>query len=256
MKVWAFLFFLFFTSCFSFFKLKNKETNFQAKLGKEDYEFFLQGLTKSLFNNNQIEIRELGGEQLKYINSLTRNIFESNSLLYDIGSTIPQVKFYLIKDSRPFYFSLPGYQVFVSTSILKKYIQNESYLICLLAYELFRSRFGIYPKNFIPPIHYGSLEKIISFTRIPVDEKIKLHEWSAYAITRARLDHNIYIQWIQLHNRSYNDFNFHYQDRSLALKEELMLKKFIIKNFGNKIFSSVEFKSSPRFYQFVSSTNL
>jgi hypothetical protein len=252
MKVWASLIFLItLSSCLSLFQKKNEQINFDQKLTTEDYSQFMQGLTKSLMNNQQISMKELKGEQANYINTLAKNIFEANSLLFKIEGNVPEVKFYIIKDPRPFYFSLPGYQIFVSNTILKKFVQNESYLICLLTYELFRSRFNIYPKVFVPPVHYGSLEKIISFTRIAVDEKIKLHEWSAYAITRARLDHNLYIQWIQLHNRSYNEFNFHYQDRSLALKEELMLKKFVIKNFGNKIFGSVEFKSSPQFYSFL-----
>ncbi|MDH4467765.1 MAG: hypothetical protein QE271_06875 [Bacteriovoracaceae bacterium] len=249
---WAFSFFamISLTSCFSFLKTKEINRGENSKLQEKDYLEYLSHLNLSLLNNNQVKIKKLDGKSLKYINNLAHNLLDANELMFGLPDVMPNVQVYLIKDNRPFHFSLPGYQIFISTGILDKYIQNESYLMCLLIYELLRARFDIYQKHFAPPVHYGSVEQVVSLARIPAEEKIKLHEWSAYALTRAKLDHNIYIQWIQLHNRSYNDFNFHYQDRSLALKEELMLKKFVISQFGNKIFGNVEFKSSPEFYQF------
>lgn len=183
-----------------------------------------------------------------YLNSNIDKILLNNELFF---KNLKNVKINILKDERPYYFSLPQNEIYISTGLFKKYINHESELMSVLTYEMIRLEKKIYNKSMIIPTGYLSLERILSMNRISFEIKNELHKWSFYILKRSGFDASIYLSWLQILNRNTIDFQVLLGDTSSISREETMFKKFLVDI--NEALSLQEGKtsSSADFYKFI-----
>lgn len=170
----------------------------------------------------------------------------SSNELFFTKKTMPQ--FHIIKDLRPFHFSLPGRKIFLSVGLLSKYIKNEGLLASVLTYELIRSEKLLYPPVMVIPFGFLETEQILSLLRLPFEMKMKIHKWSFHSLRRSGIDPDFYLSWLQIQNRNNLDFMMQLGDTNAIAREETVFKLFLValgKRMKKKDYSS------PKFYQFI-----
>lgn len=200
-------------------------------------------------------------EQKKYLKGLCNIIFNSNKEFFGDSAYYPN--FYILKDKRPFVFSLPRGHIFLSTGLIKKYIRYEELLVSLLSYEIIKNNKLIYKKETLVPIDYYELDRIIYLTKVPVEIKFEINQWAYYLLKRSKRDASAYLAWIQVQNKNALDFVTHLGDTQDISREEFLFKNFIVskgivKNStssdGNiEEDKSIEKNSSTNFYSFLKS---
>lgn len=233
---------------------KNKK--FEVSLGQyekyddKDYTDHLESLKFPY-------LASVGGKQIKldrqrqaYLKGALEKIVKNNELFFtkDFETNI-----YIIDDSTPFHFSLPGKNIFISSGLIKKYIKNEKILYCLLAYELIISEKNIYRKRIIIPTGAVSTRRILSLLRLGINEKVEIHKWAFYILKRIGIDSDNYLSWLQIQNRNSIDFSLQLGDIGSISREESLFKAFIIKNTEKKKKEKKYEGSSKEFYTFVKS---
>jgi hypothetical protein len=223
------------------------------KYEKNDYIEQLKKFEDYYINSSDIKTVELYSDEIKYIlEKIISRISKNNELFFE---DTKDVKVTIINTSKTFHFSLPGHRIFLSLGLLKKYLKNEGLLVAVLAYELARSEKNIYNKNVIVPTGYLSSERILTVTRINVENKVNIHKWAYYLMKRAGFDGNIYLTWIQTQNRNSIDFNLQLGDLRSISKEESLFKSFLIKYNKKTIYDFNKPKSSKMFYRFINRMN-
>jgi hypothetical protein len=242
-----------FTACSHFFvsdeSLEDQLQDYQVIDG-EDYLSHYEYLGTVLKNTRNIRFLSLDKQSKEYLNRLIKQLTSVNSLFFK-ESLDYQLK--VIKDKRPFHFSLPNRVIFMSTGLIQKYIKNESLLVGVLLYDIIKAEKGVFKKQLLYPKGFISIEDLVSFLRIDTDKKINIHKWTYYLMRRTPFDEEVYLFWLQTQNRSYLDFSLHLGDTSSIFKEEHKVKEFVIQNYRNKK-SKRNFKNSSRgFYQFLNS---
>jgi hypothetical protein len=164
---------------------------------------------------------------------------------------LKSLKINIIRDERPYYFSLPQNEIYVSTGLFKKYINHESELMSVIAYEMIRLEKKIYNKAMIIPTGYLTVERILSMNRIGYEIKNELHKWSFYILKRSGYDASIYLSWLQILNRNTIDFQGLLGDTSSISREESMFKKFLVDIKEAVSIEEGKTSSSPDFYKFI-----
>lgn len=257
MKVFVFFLIFILSSC-SLFRADpnfwNQDLIDDERVSDEDFLDHFNSLAESFINNSDVKVVKLQGKVEEYLNKIIRNLTKSNDLFFK--KTINNKnEFYIVKDKRPFHFSTPDGKIFLSDGLIKKYIEHESNLVCVLAFEIIKIEKNLFPRKITIPKGYISLLYFVSILRIPLEEKIKVHHWAYYIIKRSGYDENGYLTWIQTQNRNYMDFSFHLGDYSSIFKEESSVKDFVVKNYGNSLNVAVQFSSSKDFFKFLSVVN-
>lgn len=216
---------------------------------EESYEEHFDYIVRDYFKLNNIFVKKLSSKSVKYLNNIYRRLVENNELQLDKNI---EVKYHIVSDKRPFYFSLPGGHIFFSTNLIEKYLKNEELLFSILAFEVFRLHKNVYIKKTIVPIGELTTEKIISLSRISVQDRVDVAKWSSLILKRAGLDSVAYLQWLQIQNKYTYEFSFMLGSARNLIREEFLFKNFIIgKRDTDRDFSNIERNSSRGFYSFA-----
>ncbi len=184
-----------------------------------------------------------------YTQALADEIISRNEIFFKNLRTADVT---IIDRDSPIHFSLPRGEIFLSTGLISKYIKHESMLVSILSFELVRSERLLYPKQMIIPIGYISVERLLNFQRLNLDEKIEIHKWAHYLTVRSGYDGEYYLSWLQTQNRNTADFLLQVGDINLINREEAVFKAHLIK-FSKKEESPAKKNSSRNFYTFINS---
>lgn len=190
----------------------------------KDYKEHFKSLGKSFENNKQAKIFKLSKRTRRYLKEVHNRIFKNNELLLD---TKDEISLKIIKNKAPIIFSLPGQQVYMSSGLIKNYIQNESLFLAALTYEIIKSARGVYRKNTIIPTGTISIYEILSLTSLSLKYKRELNKLTYYALKRARYEQSAVLNWIQIQNKNAVDFAMLNSNRRIVVEEELYFKKFL-----------------------------
>ncbi len=182
-----------------------------------------------------------------YLQHITTIIRSNNELLF---TSKQNIDFYIINNNTPFYFSLPGNQIFISTGVIQKHIHHEELLASIIVFELIKTEKNLYQKNMIIPVGFISTERIISLTRLSLSRKHRINKWSYYALGRAGFDPTQFLSWIQIQNKNTLDFLLHLGDIKGISREESILKMFIARPKNSKRYEKKS-NSSADFYRFI-----
>ncbi len=216
---------------------------------QNDYSNQLSSFERTYIETMADSRLQLSLKPREYIENLALSIIQNNEIFFQ---DIYQPRIHIVKHAVPFHFSLPGRIIFLSTSLLNKYVKHEAILASIISYELIRSDKKLYNKNVIIPTGYLPTERMLSMVRIDVDEKIEIHKWAYYTIRRSGFDGEYYLSWLQTINRNTADFIPMIGDASAISREEAMFKAFLVKRAkveDERVFSRRE--SSKDFYQFL-----
>lgn len=223
-----------------------KQIIVQEKIPKDfnkDYSNHLMNLEKSLRNNPKIGYKKVSSRGKRYLREIFLRIQANNELLISKG--IPN--FIFINDRTPYIFSLPGFKIFISTGLLRRYLKNESLLISALVYHFIKSSRNLYPKKLVIPTGVIEIPEILSLTRLPLSKKVEIYKWSYFALKRAEYDGSSILNWIQTQNKNTLDFSWLTGDTRGASREEFLFKSFLVsQGIDNTSFN--ERNSSTGFY--------
>ncbi|MDA8791591.1 hypothetical protein N9N67_00015 [Bacteriovoracaceae bacterium] len=221
----------------------------KPKYSELDYVDHFSSFNSSYVKSKQIKEVRLRSSHQEYLESLIQSVSNNNELFFQsLGSE--KIEITVIEDSRPFHFSLPKNKIFLSSGLLAKFISHEAVLICLLAYEMIRIEKNVYNRNTIIPLGYLSTERILSLTRISIQDKLTVHKWAYYLLKRADLNAQMYLSWIQIQNRNGSEFKLMYPDAEAISREETLFKAFLISH-SNKIGNIKEQLNSKKFYNLI-----
>ena len=257
MKLYLLTFIVLFSSCANIPFLKSdKNSSADVELSgynqfeNQDYVDHLKSLKHPYLKSTSINQIKLNYRRQKYLQKSLEKIVKNNELFFrkELNANV-----YVIDDSTPFHFSLPGQNIFISSGLIKKYVKSEKILYCLLAYELIISEKNIYKKRMIIPTGAVSTRRILSLLRLGIDEKVEVHKWAFYILKRIGVDSDNYLSWLQIQNRNSVDFSLQLGDIGSISREESLFKAFIIKNSDKKKKEKKYEGSSREFYAFVKS---
>lgn len=213
---------------------------------KKDFVDHLSFLSTGILNNKNIKFLKLSRTNEEYLNSIFKRIVANNELLVP---SKPEPKFYLIEEKIPFIFSLPGYQFFFSTGLVKKYFKNESLLVSALCFEIVRSGRNLYEAKRVYPVGYREVPQILALTRISLETRIETYKWTYFALKRAEYDATALLNWIQTQNKNTLDFSWQIRDPRGVSREEFLFKNFLVSQ-GLDRAEQREVNSSKLFYKF------
>lgn len=248
----AFLFCFIFISC-SLFSDGDDDKKIEwasyKKYENSDFSDHLSGYDKLFLNTPGVREIKLTWSNKRYIDKLIEKITKTNPIFFERKE---KVKIYFIKDDNPYHFSLPGKKIFISTGLFKKYVQNESLLMCLLTFELIRTEKNLYKKKVIIPTGSMDAPTILPLLRLNAFEKTKIHKWAFRLLEKLSVDSDTYLSWLQIQNRNSIDFSMQLGDINVISREEALFKAFIIENSRGE--KKREYKRSTKeFYVFLRS---
>ena len=214
-----------------------------------DFIDHLAALETAYINTPNVKMVRLSNTNKKYLDKIVSEITSNNEELF---KNMPSVTIKIVKHSTPFYFALPKGKIFLSSGLIAKYIcDDEDYLAIIFSQLMLQSSQNIYYKNIIIPTGYIRIERLLSLVRITLKERIKLHKWSHYLLTRTRFDASQYLSWIQLQNKNALDFVMLYGDIKSISREESMFKSFIVDRGSDLNLLKKRTTSSKEFYTFL-----
>lgn len=185
----------------------------------------------------------------KYLETLTGEIIAKNEIFF---KSLRRANVTILDSQSPLHFSLPKGEIFISSGLISKYIKHESMLVSILSYELVRSENLLYPKSIIIPLGFVTLERMLTLSRLTLDEKVEIHKWAHYLTIRSGYDGEYYLSWLQTQNRNTADFILQVGDANLINREESLFKAFLIKNTDEEESTGKKNSSKP-FYSFINS---
>ena len=243
-----------FTSCASvtqWFSHAEDEQYLQSKKSRPDTHDFtshLAHLGLDFIRSKGIEVIFLSPENRRYFTEMVKRIVDNNRLVYTDNL---EFKFYIIKSSTPFYFSLPGGNYFYSTGIFKKYIKSEALLWAIISIQTFRIFNNIYEKKIIIPTGHLGLEEMVGLTRIPLKYRNEVNKWGHLTLMRSGIDPSTILSWIQMRNKNILDFTLMDGQLGVATREEFAFKHFLATVAKNELQVDSQNNSSRGFYKLV-----
>lgn len=235
------------TSC-SFVSLERKDIIVHndeiLETSNNDYLDQLEKNASIYISSNKNSIVKLSRRSNKYLENIITNIIDNNELLLPSAK---KISVYIINEKAPFIFSFPGYKIFISKGLIKKYLTNESILICALAYEVIKSGRNMYERNTYIPTGFLDTKKISTMVRINSKNRLIIFKWTFIALQRANYDATAVLNWIQTINRNNTEFSWQIGDSKGVLGEEFQFKTFLASQ-GLEINSDGAFNSSRNFY--------
>lgn len=215
---------------------------------KSDYISHMKNFENLYLNHEGIKTVKLSTQSKRYLSGIADIIIKKNELFFTQEG---ETNFHVIKSNTPFHFSLPGRKIFFSSSLIEKYINNETMLFCMLVYELIRSEKSLYEKQIIIPAGTLSTSRILSLLRLDIANKVEVHKWAFYILKRVGIDTDSYLSWLQIKNRNSLDFSMQIGDVQSISREEALFKSFLIQEVKNTR-KNLKYKGSSRdFYTFV-----
>lgn len=229
-------FFFFILSSCSFLPVGQRDKNLNAykKINKDEARSQLEFLAKELIASKKITYVKIDKAIEDYLKE-KHNQFRKNLPSF-FSKKVAPLKFKIIKDKSPFFFSLPGNYFFFSSSLIKKFLNNEQIFLAAFASEMIRGQHNIFKRKTIIPVGEIHLERLISMVRIPESERVKMWKWAYFALQKSGIDGSAVLNLIQLQNK--NSVEFIYM---LGGKHNLSKEEFLFKNFLSKQ-KSIEFQ--------------
>jgi hypothetical protein len=226
-------------------KSKNRVnlSNYQY-LTEKDYLDQLNYLGKIYLNSPEIQELKLSKDSEAYLKSMIDEILITNEIFLKKKM---DPKIHIIISSSPFHFSIPNGSIYLSTGLLKKYLNSEGLLAVVIAKELIRSSKNIFAKSTIIPLGYITTERFLGILRIPFEEKIEMNKWTYYVLRRAAYDPENVLNLIQIKNKNTLDFSLQLGDTKMIAREESLFKSFIVKKSVEK-FEKKKINSAKGFY--------
>jgi hypothetical protein len=203
-----------------------------------------------LSSSSNVRVTKFNKNQNDYLISIIKHLYRGNE-----NTLIENFEwdFFIIESSMPFHFSLPGGQFYFSRAILNNYIKNEGFLSSIISFDLLRTSHNLYKKNLIIPKGYITLEKMVKYLHIDVEEKLEIHKWAYHLQKRSGLYQDSYLSWLQIQNKNSGEFEFHNGNLKGISQEEFQFKRFLInKGFNAPSLQNVR-NSSSKFYEFLNS---
>jgi hypothetical protein len=245
--------FIFLSSCSGLDMIKNglfselkRDTANTYK--KEDYVDHMIALGDDFLKSPGIETVPLSPRSKSYLKAIYDRLVKNSELIFDKKD---EPQFFIVKSRAPFYFSLPGSRIFISSGLLLKYLKNEQLLVAALAHEIIKSQKSLYEKNVLIPVGFITTEKMLSITRIPLELKTEVNKWTYYMLRRAGYDSSAYLNWLQTQNKNTLDFTLQYGDTRTLSREEFLYKNFLVtQGFSDKE-DNFLVNSSASFYKLL-----
>ena len=220
-----------------------------AVLLPKDYVDYLASTGDDYLNYVDTKVFNLNKNSLLYLEKLYDRLVSNNEIFFQNHE---RPRFHIIKDKRPFIFSLPGARFFLSSGLIQKYLKNEELFIAAFAVEVVKSKRQIYEKRTMIPLGFYSTEKMIQLTRVPTEFKNQLNEWGYLVLKRSGFDPAVSLNWIQVQNRNILDFSMYLGDATSISKEEHNFKNFLVKESLTTVErKTLEGNSSKEFYQLM-----
>lgn len=245
-----FLILLFLASCSSF-KIPTRGTRKGSvpyktyqEISTKDFSDHLASLRMSFVSTPGVKVLNVGSNVDQYLKSLLKDIIFHNEIFF---KELKTANVTIIDTATPLHFSLPGGEIFLSRGLIAKYVKHESMLVSILSYELVRSEKLLYPKDIVVPVGYITIERMISLSRLNLEEKSEVHKWAYHLTIRSGYDGEYYLAWLQTQNRNTADFLLQVGDPNLMTREESLFKAFLIKNSKEEILRT-RHNSSKSFY--------
>lgn len=215
----------------------------------KDYQHHLMSFEGLFLNSEDVKELKLSREIESFLENTALSILQNNELFFRESS---RPRFHIVRSPVPFHFSLPGRTIFLSTSLIERFIRHEAILASILSYELVRSEKSLYNRAVIIPLGYLPLERVLGLNRLPVDSKVEIHKWAYHSVRRAGFDGEYYLSWLQLMNRNTADFLPMLGDAGAISREEALFKSFMIKRLNQEDVRTLARKdSSKEFYRFL-----
>ena len=247
------LFFLLLSCSTSFWGSKSQKDILNIKnisMTSADYRDQLESLKDVFLSSPDVKTFDIGYLNESYLDSLAQNIIKKNELFF---FNREKVDFKIVENNTPFYFSLPGRTIFLSSGLIEKYIKSEKLLYCLISYELIRIEKNLYNRISVVPTGSMTLERMMGASRLKMREKVEIHKWAFHVLNRAGIDVDNYLAWLQILNRNSIDFSLQLGDVRSISREESLFKAFLIKN-STKVSSTTKYEGSSRnYYRFINS---
>jgi hypothetical protein len=214
-----------------------------------DYEDHLSSLKNPFLGNPEIKIHRLDQATANYLNLLVADIILNNEIFF---KKLKAANITIINSEVPLHFSLPKGELFLSKGLISKYVKHESMLASIVSYELVRSEKVLYPKQTIVPVGFVTLERMLSLSRLSLEEKMEVHKWAHHLTIRSGFDGEYYLSWLQTQNRNTADFFSQVGDVNQITREESLFKAFLIKYITDEKVIPKK-NSSKGFYTLINS---
>jgi len=224
------------------------ELEYYREFSNQDYIDHLENYKNVYLVDKKNQITTLSKDNTEYLEGLVKRITENNELFFN---QVKKPTFYVIQSEIPFHFSLPGRVFFFSSSLIKRYIKNETMLYCLISYELIRSERALYKKTIIIPTGTISTSRILAILRLDTANKVEIHKWAFYILKRIGIDTDSYLSWLQIKNRNSLDFTLQLGDMQSISREEALFKSFLIEEVKSIKKVPLYKGSSRKFYTFL-----
>ena len=222
---------------------------------KDDFLAHWKLLEKDFIACHKNQLLSLSPPSTAYLRNLLEKIISNNKILFkDFVANNQKVKVLILNDKRPFHFAIPGGKIFISSGLLKKYIDHEGLFASVLAMEVIKSHQQIAAKKIIVPTGSLSFEDLRPLLKINLALKAEVNKWTIYTLKKSGFDPLALLRLVQLKNKNFLDFfkgslNSKEESKSSSL-EEVQLKRFFVK-YKLIINNSLWENSSPGFYHFI-----
>lgn len=230
---------------------KNKKANLTKgayhEMEKEDFADHLSSLKTPFLSTPGVKQARMDKLTEEYFREIFSEIITRNEIFF---RELKSARVTILDTESPLHFSLPRGEIFLSRGLLAKYLKHESMLVSILAYELVRSEKLAYPKQTVIPVGYVTVERMLTLSRLTLDEKMEVHKWAHHITVRSGYDGEYYLSWLQTQNRNTADFILQVGDPNIITREESLFKSFLIKNqLDDKL--AVKKNSSKNFYSLM-----
>lgn len=215
-------------------------------MDNSDYLQYFEFLGKQFKAKNK-EIK-LSAQSQKYLIKIVDKLVVNNEHFYRNKKEFDII---FVNSTEPFYFSLPPNTIVISSELIQKYIEHESFFICVLVFEMIRLEKSLFQKSTLAPQLDFTNNDLLKLLRIPLEVRIESNKWAYYQMTRSHFDQDQYLSWLQVINRNHLDFYAMLGDTSLIFKEESSFKEFLAINYGKNRGLRVQSNSSKDFYAFI-----
>ena len=215
---------------------------------EEDFSDHWELLGQDFSEGQKSRMITLSGRSKKYLKNLTQKIGSSDSSLF---GDFKVKEILVINDQRPFHFSVPNGRIFISLSLLKKYIKYEGLLASVLTVEMIRGHKRIFIKNTMVPSGVVPFKRLRPLLKLHLNLRQEINKWATYVLKKSGFDPFSLLRLLQIKNKNFLDF-FDTQDEIKNIStEEMQLKNFLVKN---DLFSDINKflkNSSKGFYHFI-----
>ena len=123
-------------------------------------------------------------------------------------------------------------------------------LSAIVAIQTFRIMKNVYERKSVVPTGTIGLDRMLSLTRISLEDRNEVNKWGYLTLKRADFDPTSILNWIQLRNKNILDFTLMDGEVSVVSREEFAFKNFLATLSDPSDMTRVGV-SSPGFYRLV-----